>query len=506
MVTRKGRDVDGLEANAEVGANGVRGGTLQYGAVFNPNSDLAIQASWGAQDGEDIYYPELDLAPLNGGVAEGLDWEDRVSALGTFRAGGLTLQAAFSDRDKGVPTAAWRTVFNHPEASSHDRQYFTEATLEHTLASNADLTVRGGFDGFDNVGHWPFRASTDSTPEVAADTRVEVRSARGEARLAWEPGPSQRVVFGVEGVSVFRASLAISGEGADPDVGGRHPYHLLSGFVHQEFQITDRLALTLGIRRDQYSTIGGATTPRAALVFHGGASEATTLKLLLGEAFRAPNLIEMYTTSMGTALVGNPDLSPEKVRTVEAVWEQRFGRVAGTFSLFRNDVNDLIDLVQVDIPATESQGGRVAFQQQNIAAARAQGVEVELRGVLFGGVRATLGYAFTDATDARTGDRLVNSPRHTFRASATASVLERLDVGVSTRAEGRRSSLYGTQTDPVAVTDLTLATPLSDRFTVQASLRNVFDRNYSVPGGFQHVQSVIPQPHRFLNLRLAYGW
>ena len=72
------------------------------------------------------------------------------------------------------------------------------------------------------------------------------------------------------------------------------PYSILSAYVHEEVQITPVLALTLGLRRDEYSTKGSATTPRGALVYHPSGS--STLKLLAGEAFRAPNIFELHVS------------------------------------------------------------------------------------------------------------------------------------------------------------------------------------------------------------------
>ena len=505
LVTRTGRDLDGVEATAEVGANGAYGGSAQYGWVLGPRTDLTFATSWASQEGEDVYFPELDLTQLNGGLAEGLDWERRLRTLTTLRSGGLTLQAAFSQRSKGVPTAAYRTAFNHPDSDIHDRLGFLEARYERSVAPTADITVRGSFDSYDNDGTWPFGATDGSGQGQSIEHQVEVRSFGSEARLDWEPSPSQRVVFGVEAVRVPRARLTTSPENAL--TGGDFPYSILSAFVHQEFQFSEALALTLGLRRDEYSSIGSATTPRAALVFHAGADDATALKLLYGAAYRAPNLLELHVTSLSAALLGNPDLEPERIRTLEAVWEQRFSRLVTTVSLFQNEISDLIDLVEVELPPAEALiYGRLAFQQQNVANARARGIELEARAALGGSSQATLGYAFTQAEDTETGNRLVNSPRHQLKANASTSLRGWIDVGVTMRAEGRRRTLYGTETDPLALVDLTLTKPVSGHFTLQASAENVFDLQYSAPGGFQHVQSAIPQYGRRISVRLGYDW
>jgi iron complex outermembrane receptor protein len=501
LVLRKGRDIDALEATAESGSLGAIGASVSYGKVLGFDRDLSISAAWAQQDGEDLYFRELDSAPLNNGWAEGLDWQDYLRTSMTFRSGGLSLLAGWGERKKGAPAAAYGSSFNHPDAMVSDAQAFLEAGFERRLGDYSSLTVRGYADSNGYEGVYPFGPT--SAPTSEATFKVDVGSVGGEVRIEWEPALSQRVVLGVEALDVARAELEAP---LDPSAGGSHPYSVLSGFVHEEFQVTPTLLLTLGLRFDRYSSVGSATTPRAALVQHLGPRESTTLKLLYGGAFRAPNLLELYTTSAAAGMWGNPDLKPERIRTLEAVWEQRVGSLSSTVSLFHNDVMDLIDLVPIAV-----EGGvldEIAFAQENVTNARADGVEVAVRaGRPSADAFAELGYMFTHGVDRDLGTPLVNSPRHQLRLRASKSFLDRVYLAMTVRAEGRRATLYGSQTEPLAVVDLVATSVgLSERFTLQASASNVFDRTYALPGGFQHVQSVIPQHGRRISFRLGYNW
>ena len=63
-------------------------------------------------------------------------------------------------------------------------------------------------------------------------------------------------------------------------------------------------------------------TPRAALVWQ--AAKATTVKLLYGQAFRAPSEYQLtYPAGSGTG-VANPNLKPESISTYELALEQDF--------------------------------------------------------------------------------------------------------------------------------------------------------------------------------------
>src|SRR6185369_4750483 len=80
-------------------------------------------------------------------------------------------------------------------------------------------------------------------------------------------------------------------------------------YIQDEIRLSRSLILNAGLRYDRYSTFGGATNPRAALIF--SPSERTTFKLLYGQAFRAPNFYELYYHAPGNE--ANPTLEPERV-------------------------------------------------------------------------------------------------------------------------------------------------------------------------------------------------
>ena len=78
-----------------------------------------------------------------------------------------------------------------------------------------------------------------------------------------------------------------------------------SVYLQDTWDVTDTLNLTLGVRHDQYSDFGGATSPRSGLTWTF--MKNASLKVLYGEAFRAPSFIEMFITN-NPAIQGNEDL------------------------------------------------------------------------------------------------------------------------------------------------------------------------------------------------------
>ena len=96
-----------------------------------------------------------------------------------------------------------------------------------------------------------------------------------------------------------------------------------------QYRLGKSLVTTLGLRHDQYSDFGGASSPRLAMVY--SAPHAATFKLFYGEAFRAPS-----GRQRGSTIVGNPELKPEDVKTAEIVWLQRFSKAHCSFTFFNS--------------------------------------------------------------------------------------------------------------------------------------------------------------------------
>ena len=104
--------------------------------------------------------------------------------------------------------------------------------------------------------------------------------------------------------------------------------------------------MTYGIRIDKYSDFGNTVNPRLALVWATDLN--LTSKLLYGRAFRAPSFNELYAIN-NPSILGNPDLKPETIDTVELVFNYRLNNENRIqLDLFRYDIDDLIQYVRDD--------------------------------------------------------------------------------------------------------------------------------------------------------------
>lgn len=109
---------------------------------------------------------------------------------------------------------------------------------------------------------------------------------------------------------------------------------LTSGFLQAQYRASAGTQLTAGTRYDHSSAYGNVTTPRLGLVHTWGRH---TAKLLYAEAFRAPKPWD-YTSG-----VGNPDLEPEEMKSIEAAASYRVTDNAHAgISVYRNVLDELL--------------------------------------------------------------------------------------------------------------------------------------------------------------------
>jgi iron complex outermembrane receptor protein len=92
-----------------------------------------------------------------------------------------------------------------------------------------------------------------------------------------------------------------------------------AAFLQEQLHVVKSLWFTAGVRYDKYSDFGQTINPRVALVFQP--LRQLSIKLLYGQAFRAPTFQELYDftsfTSENYPIHGNRNIDPEKTSTVD---------------------------------------------------------------------------------------------------------------------------------------------------------------------------------------------
>lgn len=111
----------------------------------------------------------------------------------------------------------------------------------------------------------------------------------------------------------------------------------VGGFA-QVTSVHGRTRLNVGVRYDHNSVYGGTVNPRISAIYRF--TERGAVKALYGEAFQEPPPIQLWGGWQGR--LANPDLDPEKVRTVELIAIYQTGRVFLDGSLFRSTYDHVL--------------------------------------------------------------------------------------------------------------------------------------------------------------------
>lgn len=154
----------------------------------------------------------------------------------------------------------------------------------------------------------------------------------------------------------------------------RQPYDLMpnarrTGFgyySHWASDWTEHISSTVGVRHDETDDVGGATSPRIALIYRG--IDAQIWKMAYVEAFRAPSLGELHLTSNPVNL-GNDDLKPVRLKNLELTNLLQGKSTSLETSLFYSHEQDLILFRQVS-PTT--------VQRFNVGELSIKGMEFSL--------------------------------------------------------------------------------------------------------------------------------
>lgn len=134
-------------------------------------------------------------------------------------------------------------------------------------------------------------------------------------------------------------------------------------FVQDVWTFAPAWELTAGLRHDHYSDFGSSLNPRLGLVWQG--TDRFTMKLMFGQAFRAPSYQELYSPTANA--LPNARLAPERSRT----WDLSLAYVAAKdFNVGLN----LFHFAQTNLIAADASN-----QFQNAGDHQIRGFELEAR-------------------------------------------------------------------------------------------------------------------------------
>lgn len=221
-------------------------------------------------------------------------------------------------------------------------------------------------------------------------------------------------------------------------------------------------------RYDDNSQFGGETTGNLAVGYRFG--PRTRLRASWGEGFRAPNFNELYSPGFGGLFAGNPELDPERSRSLELGLDVALAGHRFELSAFDNRVRDQIAF---DGPL---------FAAINIARARTRGVEIQHR---WQAGDFELGNAVTvqDAEDRASGLQLLRRPDRKLASSVDWRAGAELNLGLDLQLVSRRRD-FDRDLGGYALLHLRAEWQVDPAWRVQARLENAANRDYQLASGF----------------------
>ena len=270
-----------------------------------------------------------------------------------------------------------------------------------------------------------------------------------------------------------------------------------SVYLQNTWDITNTLNLTLGARHDEYSDFGSATSPRTGLTW--AFMKNASLKLLYGEAFRAPSFYEMFTTN-NPAVQGNEDLDPETIRTYEIGLSCQFNKhVTSSINYFYNDIKNLIALRS--LPNT-----LYTSRFDNFGDAHVQGIEMETKLDIYKDNYVFMNYTFQNPEDNR-GNDLPFVAEHYGNFGVNVHYPKYINTNLSTFVSGTRSREEDDDRDVLPAYALLNLSIIAKEFfktmEVQGTVFNLLDKDYSDPGPAS-VPDDFPRPERTFFVGLSY--
>lgn len=467
IITKKGADIDGVEASAGFGSFDTATVDLQAGKRFESGVDVSSYFHYWSSEGmrkrvkSDSQTLDDAATGSRASLAPGRTSFEREKLLFGVNAayGGLDLKGLFGWRVRQDYIGLGLSLNRGSELE--ELQFFTEAGYRQPILDKDRLTslTKVYFDLFDEdilfqqnpPGHVRTRdLDGDGIKEVFPDGRMSDITLSNltfgvEEQVDLKPFDRNTLTLGLV-YEHLRQFHVTSKANQDRITGDPLPEmvdftdtanfnrnvtrDIFGAYAQDTWNPTESLGITLGVRYDRYSDFGATVNPRVGLVW--SFAESASVKALYGRAFRAPNFRELYDR-VGFTSGGNPDLDAEIIDTAELELSTKpldflKARVNGFYTRIGN-------MIAEDIRTRPR-----LFR--NVGEVEARGLESEVAAATKQGSYAYVNYSFVDAEDGD-GRALPNIANHTGNVGFNLRLFEKVDVNPNLLLVGERERAEG---------------------------------------------------------------
>lgn len=264
----------------------------------------------------------------------------------------------------------------------------------------------------------------------------------------------------------FGVDYAVDSSGYDTNFGlyETRDRDLFSGYVNAQAEV-GVVQFQGGVRHDRDDQFGSELTGDGGIALW--LSDTLKLSATYGEAFKAPASNDLYYPGYG-----NPNLEPEKSRSVEVGLDSYTDLAVISFHIYETQADNLIRY------------NPIIFGPENVAQVKVQGAELRV-GAELAGVHTGLGLAYQKSRDedGTTDRELAFSPRQIATLDLDKE-WQRYAAGITLYAQGRQHDTQGNAMAGYADLALRLSYDLNDEIRFRVRVDNLLDKDYVNSPGY----------------------
>ncbi len=508
IVTRTPEEVDGLEVNSGGGSFGTYRANMVGGKVIGDKLRVAGNVEYYRTDGAQLTVP-VDALSVNPNPliarysqapgAVNLKAE-KSGAYVMLEYNGLSFRGQYLTKKRGTYIGRTFILTGRDGEVQYDN-YWGELAYEKRLTDTLSANIKVSYDynnQYPNLLFYPsgFRGSFPQGGIERPLLKFDVIGA--ELQLDWEPFSGNHLITGfsfdqqrqyeIQQLTNFNLqTIAYLGSVQEVVPWMKSATRQTWGvYMQDEWKLPHQINLTAGVRYDHYSDFGDTVNPRAALVW--SFLDNAELKILYGQAFRAPSFAELYLINV--QLSGNPDLKAERIETYEGGVGWRFSRYLGV------EANYFYSTITDQITIDNSTTGHY----YNTGTSITQGIELGANGIASKEFSWKLNYAYQDPRNAITGRHLPYVPSQRGSASVTYTPVKYFTTTAGLIWIGPRPRDTGdTRADSPSYATIDLSATLKNFYKtleIRGAVYNLLDTRYSDPdtsGALKRVPGDFPR-------------
>jgi iron complex outermembrane receptor protein len=515
VMTRDPEDTDGVEIRGTGGSFNTRKVSVMAGKEYK-GLKVAGSLDYLNTDGprlrierDSMRSPAVSAAPGDTDMHE-----EKGDFFAKAEYGNWSIMGQYVNKSRGG-YIGFNNALHAGDAPKYEN-YWSEIAYNRAISNDLVVKLRGYFDIFEldsRVGILP--AGNTGYPDGAfAKTLLTDRTIGTEMQIDYNLFEGNHLILGATYENIKQYDVrylanfnirTLAPLGSLRELSSQTNFNkpasreIVATYLQDEWDLNQELNLIAGVRYDHYSDFGGTVNPRAGIVW--AFSDNGEIKLLYGQAFRAPNFKELYDQNNSFS-VGNPDLKPENIQTFEGGVGYKFcSAVKANATYFRSNIRDLIDRDTTVTPTRYVNKGKLEVN----------GVEAELMVMQTLSNYLRLGYVYQDARDEDHDISAPWIPRQRFTAGLNAGITRYLNGHLDLLWTGARGRIAGdtrSELPSYTTVDLTLvARNFYKNLEIVGTVHNLLDHRYRDPdrsGALAKIPGDLPREGISGYLTVAY--